>query len=60
MQQAPIVEAEARFEESLDVIVKSWTASEPFSHRGTYWSFEKIVTPDSSETASAHLDGGGR
>src|SRR5215813_7305329 len=39
----PIEEADARFEESLDVIVKSWTASEPFSHRGTYWSFEKIV-----------------
>src|SRR5262245_30795859 len=39
----PIEEAEARFEESIDVIVKSWTASEPFSHRGTYWSFEKIV-----------------
>src|SRR5262252_3032209 len=39
----PIEEAEARFEESIDVIVKSWTANEPFSHRGTYWSFERIV-----------------
>jgi alkanesulfonate monooxygenase SsuD/methylene tetrahydromethanopterin reductase-like flavin-dependent oxidoreductase (luciferase family) len=39
----PIEEADARFEESIDVIVKSWTAAEPFSHRGTYWSFEKII-----------------
>src|SRR5204863_3106337 len=39
----PIEEAEARFEESIDVIVKAWTASEPFSHRGKYWSFEMIV-----------------
>src|SRR5262249_42954798 len=27
----PMEEADARFEESIDVIVKSWTASEPFS-----------------------------
>src|SRR6266581_4787262 len=39
----PIEEADARFEESIDVIVKSWTSSEPFSHRGKYWSFEMIV-----------------
>src|SRR5215469_2159116 len=39
----PVEEADERFEESLDVIVTAWTASEPFSHRGTYWSFEKIV-----------------
>ena len=39
----PIEEADVRFEESIDVIVKSWTAAEPFSHRGTYWSFEKII-----------------
>src|SRR5215475_3614836 len=38
-----IDEAGARFDECLDVIVTAWTASEPFSHRGTYWSFEKIV-----------------
>src|SRR5215510_5261838 len=39
----PVEEADARFEESISVIVTAWTASEPFSHRGTYWSFEKIV-----------------
>src|SRR3954464_4655155 len=30
-------EADARFNECLDVIVKAWTANEPFSHRGKYW-----------------------
>jgi len=39
----PVEEADARFEESIDVIVTAWTASAPFSHRGTYWSFEKII-----------------
>src|SRR5881628_2537691 len=29
-------EADARFTECLDVIVKAWTANEPFSHRGRY------------------------
>jgi Luciferase-like monooxygenase len=39
----PMEEAEARFDESIKVILKAWTASEPFSHRGTYWSFENVV-----------------
>jgi alkanesulfonate monooxygenase SsuD/methylene tetrahydromethanopterin reductase-like flavin-dependent oxidoreductase (luciferase family) len=25
------------------VIVKAWTANEPFSHRGKYWQFDEIV-----------------
>src|SRR5437660_825217 len=36
-------EADARFNECLDVIIKAWTANEPFSHRGHYWQFDKIV-----------------
>ena len=36
-------EADARFGECLDVIVKAWTADEPFSHRGRYWQFDKVV-----------------
>jgi alkanesulfonate monooxygenase SsuD/methylene tetrahydromethanopterin reductase-like flavin-dependent oxidoreductase (luciferase family) len=39
----PMEEAEARFDECLEVILKAWTADEPFSHRGTYWAFDKIV-----------------
>ena len=36
-------EADARFDECLDVIVKSWTSDAPFSHRGKYWQFDDIV-----------------
>lgn len=39
----PIAEADARFNEALDVIVKSWTAKQRFSHHGTYWHFEDII-----------------
>jgi alkanesulfonate monooxygenase SsuD/methylene tetrahydromethanopterin reductase-like flavin-dependent oxidoreductase (luciferase family) len=39
----PMEEAGARFDEALDVIVKAWTAEEPFSHHGSYWHFENIV-----------------
>src|SRR5260370_23366847 len=36
-------EADARFNECLEVIVKAWTSSEPFSHRGHYWQFDEIT-----------------
>src|SRR5438045_5191832 len=39
----PMAEADARFDEALDVILKAWTADEPFSHRGKYWQFDNIV-----------------
>ncbi len=39
----PIEEAEARFNESLDVIVKAWTSKQRFSHHGKYWNFEDII-----------------
>src|SRR5947209_4975712 len=39
----PIAEADARFEESLGLILKSWTSNERFSHYGKYWNFENIV-----------------
>ena len=38
-----MAKADARFDECLDVLVKAWTANEPFSHRGKYWSFDDIV-----------------
>src|ERR1700761_6830174 len=41
--RVPMEEADARFEEALAVIVKAWTAEEPFSHRGRYWQFDNIV-----------------
>ncbi len=36
-------EADARFDEALAVILKAWTADEPFSHRGKYWQFDNIA-----------------
>jgi alkanesulfonate monooxygenase SsuD/methylene tetrahydromethanopterin reductase-like flavin-dependent oxidoreductase (luciferase family) len=36
-------EAEARFEESLEVILKAWTAEAPWSHHGKYWQFDHVV-----------------
>jgi alkanesulfonate monooxygenase SsuD/methylene tetrahydromethanopterin reductase-like flavin-dependent oxidoreductase (luciferase family) len=39
----PIAEADARFNESLDVIVKAWTAKQRFSHHGKYWDLEDII-----------------
>jgi alkanesulfonate monooxygenase SsuD/methylene tetrahydromethanopterin reductase-like flavin-dependent oxidoreductase (luciferase family) len=39
----PIDEADARFEEALDVIVKAWTATERFSHHGRFWNFDDVV-----------------
>jgi alkanesulfonate monooxygenase SsuD/methylene tetrahydromethanopterin reductase-like flavin-dependent oxidoreductase (luciferase family) len=39
----PPAEAEARFDEALDVILKAWMSDERFSHRGRFWQFEYIV-----------------
>jgi alkanesulfonate monooxygenase SsuD/methylene tetrahydromethanopterin reductase-like flavin-dependent oxidoreductase (luciferase family) len=36
-------EADARFEEALDVIIRSWTTKERFSHHGRFWRFENVV-----------------
>ena len=36
-------EADARFEEALEVILRSWTTRTRFSHQGRYWRFEDIV-----------------
>jgi alkanesulfonate monooxygenase SsuD/methylene tetrahydromethanopterin reductase-like flavin-dependent oxidoreductase (luciferase family) len=39
----PMEEAEARFEESVDIITKAWTSNERFDYRGKYWQFDDIV-----------------
>jgi alkanesulfonate monooxygenase SsuD/methylene tetrahydromethanopterin reductase-like flavin-dependent oxidoreductase (luciferase family) len=36
----PMQEADARFNESLDVILKAWMSKQRFSHQGRYWRFE--------------------
>jgi alkanesulfonate monooxygenase SsuD/methylene tetrahydromethanopterin reductase-like flavin-dependent oxidoreductase (luciferase family) len=39
----PMAEAEARFEETLAVIIRAWTTAGRFSHQGRYWQFDDIV-----------------
>jgi alkanesulfonate monooxygenase SsuD/methylene tetrahydromethanopterin reductase-like flavin-dependent oxidoreductase (luciferase family) len=39
----PMEEAEARFDEGLEVITRAWTANGRFSHSGKYWRYEDIV-----------------
>ncbi|MSP04853.1 MAG: LLM class flavin-dependent oxidoreductase [Acetobacteraceae bacterium] len=39
----PIDEAQARFEESVDVITRAWTSESRFSHHGKFWQFENII-----------------
>jgi alkanesulfonate monooxygenase SsuD/methylene tetrahydromethanopterin reductase-like flavin-dependent oxidoreductase (luciferase family) len=39
----PMAEAEERFEETLALIVQSWTSEQRFSHHGKFWHFENIV-----------------
>jgi alkanesulfonate monooxygenase SsuD/methylene tetrahydromethanopterin reductase-like flavin-dependent oxidoreductase (luciferase family) len=36
-------EADGRFDECLDVLLKAWTSDAPFSYRGRYWEFDDIV-----------------
>lgn len=36
-------EAEARFDEALDVIVRAWTSTQRFSHHGRFWKFEDVI-----------------
>ena len=39
----PIADAQARFDESVDLITQAWTSDRRFSHHGKYWQFENIV-----------------
>ena len=39
----PYEEAQARFEEALQVIIKAWTSNVRFSHHGRFWQYEDII-----------------
>ncbi len=39
----PSEEAQERYEESLDIILKSFTSDERFSYAGKYWQFDDIL-----------------
>jgi alkanesulfonate monooxygenase SsuD/methylene tetrahydromethanopterin reductase-like flavin-dependent oxidoreductase (luciferase family) len=41
-------EADARFDECLEVMLKAWTSDAPWSHQGTYWKFKDVVVEPSS------------
>jgi alkanesulfonate monooxygenase SsuD/methylene tetrahydromethanopterin reductase-like flavin-dependent oxidoreductase (luciferase family) len=41
--RVPMEDAEARFDECLEVMLKAWTSDAPWSHRGPYWQFEDVV-----------------
>ena len=39
----PMEDAEARFEESLKILTKSFTEDEPWTYEGDFWSFEDVI-----------------
>ena len=39
----PLADADARFEESVELLLKCWTSEERFSHKGRFWTFNNIV-----------------
>jgi alkanesulfonate monooxygenase SsuD/methylene tetrahydromethanopterin reductase-like flavin-dependent oxidoreductase (luciferase family) len=39
----PMEKAAARFEESIDIITKSWTSNERFTFHGKFWQFDDII-----------------
>jgi alkanesulfonate monooxygenase SsuD/methylene tetrahydromethanopterin reductase-like flavin-dependent oxidoreductase (luciferase family) len=39
----PTEEAEARYEEAVEVVLKSWRSRARFSHHGRFWRFDDIV-----------------
>ena len=43
-------EADARFDEAMDVITNAFVRDEPFSHRGKYWQYDNIVVEPPSAT----------
>src|SRR5213593_2859477 len=41
--RVPMEEAEERFDESREIILKAWTLDTPWSHHGKYWSFDNVI-----------------
>lgn len=36
-------EAQARYQETLELVRKSWTSTERFSHQGRFWTFQDVI-----------------
>jgi alkanesulfonate monooxygenase SsuD/methylene tetrahydromethanopterin reductase-like flavin-dependent oxidoreductase (luciferase family) len=39
----PYEQAQGRFEEALQVIIRAWTSNARFSHKGRFWRYEDII-----------------
>lgn len=39
----PMEEATRRFDEGMEVLTRSWTATEPIDHRGEFWNFNDLT-----------------
>jgi probable F420-dependent oxidoreductase len=39
----PPEEAQSRFDEALEILLKAWTQRERFSHEGRFWRFKNVV-----------------
>jgi probable F420-dependent oxidoreductase len=39
----PPEQAQARFDEALEILLKAWTTRERFSHEGRFWRFKNVV-----------------
>src|ERR1700735_40539 len=39
----PMEEGQARFDEAVDIITKSWVSNERFDFRGKYWAYDDII-----------------
>ena len=39
----PMDEASRRFEESMAILTRAWTATDPFDHDGEFWSFNDLT-----------------
>ena len=39
----PMEEADSRFEECVEVMLKSWTSEVAFTHKGKHWTFEDVI-----------------
>jgi alkanesulfonate monooxygenase SsuD/methylene tetrahydromethanopterin reductase-like flavin-dependent oxidoreductase (luciferase family) len=40
----PMDEAQARYDEALEVILKAWSSSERWSHDGPFWRYENVIS----------------
>jgi alkanesulfonate monooxygenase SsuD/methylene tetrahydromethanopterin reductase-like flavin-dependent oxidoreductase (luciferase family) len=39
----PMEEADQRFDECLEVMLKAWTSDRPWSHHGKFWKYDNVV-----------------